>query len=212
MIDTSRDDWFVTLVRKAFLEPKERTSRQIFSGPYQRGVLPKLGSAGSDGGISHATIEIINRQLGKLKYVSDPNMGSFDFYNPGHYTQLLAESGNPDNFPCDCDDFAVYGVDLARTCGINQAFAKVLNILIHPGQQLTHMRWNHVLCGIEFWDGNRTKWTAILDTNSAANRPPLYVQGTFAQAEQHILNHFNAIYRNEGVNYYRVIEVKHPFD
>lgn len=211
-IDTSRDDWFISFVRNFILASKERTSRQIFQGNYGRAALPKLGQAGTDGGISLQTIQAINTQLGKLRYVSDPNMGTFDFYNPGHYTQLILNNSNPGNWPCDCDDYAVYGVDLARECGINRAFAKVLNLLIHPGQQITHMKWNHVLCGIEFWDGSRKKWTAILDTNSAANGQILYVPGAFAEREQDILNHFNNIYRSEGVNYYRVIEVKHPFD
>ena len=211
MIDTSKDDAFIWFVRNWILGPKERTSRQIFSN-YQKHKLPQLGIAGSDGGISIQTIKAINAQMGKLKYFSDPAMGTYDFYNPGDFTQGLVESGNQAGFPCDCDDFAGYGVDLARACGINHDFAKYLNIIIHPAQQFTHMAYNHVLCGIEFWDGKRDKWTAILDTNSAANGNVLYVPGTFAQSEQAIINHFNNIYKNQGVNYYRVIEVKHPFD
>lgn len=212
MIDTSKDDGFIWFIRNWILAPKERNSKSMFSGSYPKALIPKLGQAGTDGGISLQTIQAINSQMGKLRYVSDPWLGTLDFYNPSDFTQFLLNTGNPTNQPCDCDDFAGYGVDLARACGINHAFAKYLNIIIHPSQQFTHMRFNHVLCGIEFWDGKRQKWTAILDTNSAASGQILYVLGTFAEKEQDILNHFNSLYRNEGVNYYRVIEVKHPFD
>lgn len=52
-IDTSRDDWFISFVRNFILAPKERTSRQIFTG----------------------------------------------------------------NWPCDCGDYAVYGVSMALQAG-----------------------------------------------------------------------------------------------
>jgi len=201
-------DWLESFIKGVYLPNKAAYSRQCDAAlkGAQHAALPVLGKAGNDGRLSIDTINAINEQCGRLKYVSDPLGGLLDYYTHPETTQW-ALNNNRQDIPCDCDDYAVYAVALARACGIAWDKAWVWNLIINPSNQISQCWANHVICGIEYWDGTRY-WTAIIDTNSAARHQPWWFQGDRAAVEQAVIANFSALYK---VNYYKLIPVDWPF-
>lgn len=191
---------------KVFLARKQEISRErAVTAPKSR--LPVLGQAGSDGRVSKATIEAINRHCGLMPYKEDPWFGMDDYYNPPGVSQNRLETKNW-SIPYDCDDYAVLAVGLFRACGIVYDKAWVWNLLISPAQPWD-LRYCHVICGVEYWDG-RDIWTAVIDTNTADSGRVLWFKGiAHSNAVQTaVIQHFNGVY---GKQYYKLIRVEYPF-
>jgi hypothetical protein len=200
-------DLFEGFITGFYLPRKAAWSREIDAKvKNSHAPLPVLGKAGADGRLSKQVIEAINSQCGKLQYTSDPLGGLADFYNHPELSQWRLNNKRWDQ-PCDCDDFAVYAVALARACGTAQDKAWVWNLIITPGNQISQAWANHVIAGFELWDGTKL-WTAIIDTNSASRNQVSWFQGDRQQTQAAILAHFNAVYK---VSYYKLLAVPYPF-
>ncbi len=200
-------DPFIDFVRSCILPNKQKFSQELAAKfPLNRSPLPRLGQAGTDGRVSMSTIESVNAQCAQLRYNADPLWGLSDFYNHPEYTEWMRKY-NQWKDPCDCDDFAVYAVALLHKCGINHSKAWIWNLLVDPPSQVTQAWANHVIAGVEYWDGQKI-WTAIIDTNSAKQGRPYWFQGDKIAVQSSVIQHFRDIYK---VNYYTLITVPFPF-
>lgn len=199
-------DWFV----KPFLANKATQSRDKAAG-HVRATLPVLGKAGGDGLLSLTTLNAINAQLGKLPYRADPLL--FDYYtHPGVVQQCLNTggwkiSGNNEEWSCDCDDFAAYAYDLFKLTGARADSFQIWNLIINPTTQLWNAWANHVILVSRYWDGTK-EWTCVLDTNSAADKKPIWFAMRLEQAEAAVLQYFSTRY---SVQYYRALNISYPF-
>lgn len=200
-------DPFESFVRNFYLPNKMAYSRQLDTNlSASKAPLPVLGKAGSDGRVWVDTVNAVNAECGKLRYTSDPLGGLIDYYNHPEVTQWRQNNKRWD-VPCDCDDFAVYAVALFRKCGVSTDKAWVWNLLIDPGLQISQAWANHVICGVEIWDGSKF-WTAVIDTNSAALNQVFWFAGDRTAAASAVMAHFSGIYK---VTYYRLVQVEYPF-
>ncbi|MEJ5201899.1 MAG: hypothetical protein WHV66_06650 [Anaerolineales bacterium] len=198
-------DLFIQFVTGWVLPKKADYSRQVaLNAP--KAALPVLGQAGSDGRVSMQTIEKVNQQCARLRYVADPLWGLVDFYNHPEYTQWQLVNNRWDQ-PCDCDDLAVYAHALFLKTGIRSDKVWIWNILVSPGYQISQAWANHVMCAVEYWDGSKI-WTAIIDTNSAANGKAFFFYGDRFDAQMPVIQHFKQLY---GVQYYALVKVDPPW-
>lgn len=199
-------DLFEAAVR-GFLARKQTISRDR-AARTPKAPLPVLGKAGADGRVSKETIEAVNRQCGKMPYQQDPWFGIDDFYNHPETSQWRLNNEKWD-IPYDCDDYATYAVALLRACGLAHSKAWLWNLLINPAHQLTDMAYNHVIAGVEYWDGTSI-WTAVIDTNTAASGKLFWVKGSpdLEAVQAAVIQHFNAVYKKQ---YYKVLRVDYPF-
>lgn len=197
---------FEFLVKSVYLPLKASFSRKV-ANDYQRfkRSLPKLAEYQEN--IDINTAKVVNEYCAQLNYVSDPLNGVIDYYNHPEHTQWIIEEKRFD-LPYDCDDLAVLAVSLFRKIGYSYDKVKLCNLIISPLKQFTQMYANHVICVLEFVDTRGIIWTAVIDTNTVANKQLFMFEGNFEQTRKQIIDLFCNIYK---VSYYRLIPVPDPF-
>lgn len=194
-------------VQHHYLPNKAEQSRKLMAKIPVR-TLPVLGDALLSGYPSQGLLNAINAQCKKLPYKLDQLWGLADLYNSPGFTQYKLETGDK-SIDCDCDDFAVYAVALAKKAGVDPKCATVGNLIINPWNQFTQAWANHVIAVFDYFDGSQY-WTAVIDTNSAARREkPFWFPGKRTEASPAIIQHFSNIY---NVNYKWLLDVPYPFE
>lgn len=201
-------DWlFQQAVLNIYLPNKEKRSRDLAQQFSKFNVsLPQLGLAGQDKRIGMDTINKINEYCGRLPYKSDPLWGFVDLYNHPEFTNyFIVNNIKLDTY--DCDDVAVLAKALCDRCGCDSSKSWIWNLIIRPDKQFTEAAYNHVICGIEFWDGIRN-WTVVIDTNTVARREVFFFLGKKEEVKQQVISKFNSIY---NVTYSILLDVRYPF-
>lgn len=201
-------DLFSAFIEGWILPQKAHWSRQIAVNiPTDKlRPIPALGKANADGYLPLSVLKDINAQCGKLQYKLDPLWGMSDYYTLPELTQYQLEKGRWE-YPCDCDDFAVYARALMLAAGVEPVNCWIWNLIIAPGSQITQAWANHVICGFEYWDGNK-HWTGVIDTNTAARKKIFWQTGTREFTAERFIKQFSDIYQ---VNYYKLLQVPDPF-
>lgn len=197
-------EWIVSNIYLPYKESRSRDNDRYLQKFHVS--LPKLGQAGTDGRVSLQTLRDINAYCAKIPYKADPLMGFVDFYNHPEYSNyLIVNNLTTDCY--DCDDVAVLAKALVDKCGANFSKSWVWNLIIRPDKQFTEAAFNHVICGVELWDG-RNIFTVVIDTNSLANKDVFIFYGDKNQAKNEIIKKFSEMYK---VTYSMLLDVKYPF-
>lgn len=201
-------DYFALAIQNWYLPRKAEGSRRraLLDVNFRR-PLPVLGGVHPDGRLTRSTVDAINTQLGKLTYTSDPLWGADDYYSHPRSIQWRLENQRND-LPCDCDDYAVYAVALARAAGMNHTEGWVWNLIIDPAKQVSQAWANHVIAAFAYGTGSE-QWIAVIDTTSAGRGKVVWFSGTEQSVHAQVIDHFNRVY---SVSYYKILRVPYPFE
>lgn len=206
---------FEIAIRYGFLPVKAHRSRaRAWREQALRCPLPVLGRA-IDGRPTHALLAAVNDHLARFRYAPDRLWGLDDDYTHPETSQWSLEHGQPEDMPFDCDCLYALGDALLMAAGVRDEFAWGWNLIAAASQQLARVgpkgelgaSYNHVILGAEVRTGSVIE-TAVLDTNTAAQRRILWFAGDRKQSAEAVKVHFSTLY---PVRYRYLIEFPYPF-
>lgn len=191
-----KNNWFLTVVLKAYFQNKENLSRTL---AYNKPQSPLLDFKQSS---LQKTIELVNSHIqNNLQYHSDPLGGTFDYYTDPRTISYMIKNNKHGKYPSDCDDFACYSYALLEQAGIVKENITVASIL----PSLLDINLAHViLVGYNFIDSYNKLWGYTIDTNGLfwfeySNKDDLHNK---------ILKFFSNLYKKK---YYNLVNHGYPF-